>query len=209
MNQLFHLDNPVFKFIEKFWECIFLSILWCVFSIPILTIGASTTALYYTAYKNIRKGKEHVWSCFWSSFKTNFKQSTAFWFILLATGVIFYMDYRMLGQLKNNTIGLLNVMFLVMLVLESAYAVYVFSYLARISDSLRATTKKSMLLAFSHPMITLMIMILNIISIFLIWLSPLLVSIIPALHMLATGFFMERIYSKYLPAGGDHAEKAS
>ena len=51
MNQLFNPDSPVLGFINKIVYCVYLNILWLVCSLPIVTIGASTTALFYVTLK--------------------------------------------------------------------------------------------------------------------------------------------------------------
>ena len=47
MNKFFSLDSPIMVFMSKIADLIFLNILAIVFSIPIITIGASWTAMYY------------------------------------------------------------------------------------------------------------------------------------------------------------------
>ena len=49
MGRFFNYDSPLFSSINKIVDCVFLSLLWFVFSIPIVTMGASTSALYYVA----------------------------------------------------------------------------------------------------------------------------------------------------------------
>ena len=46
LSGFFNYDNPVWRFIGKFGDLIILNVLWFVCSIPIFTIGASTTAVY-------------------------------------------------------------------------------------------------------------------------------------------------------------------
>lgn len=47
MFGLFKYDSPFVQICNKIVDCICLSVLWLVTSLPVLTIGASTTALYY------------------------------------------------------------------------------------------------------------------------------------------------------------------
>ena len=54
LQNLFNYDNPVWRFIGKFGDLIVLNILWIITSIPIVTIGASTTAMYYVTLKLVR-----------------------------------------------------------------------------------------------------------------------------------------------------------
>ena len=67
MNQLFSLDGPLFRFLNKFCDMLILSILWLVFSFPLLTIGASSIQQYHTTQKVIVNNEGYVFSTFWKS----------------------------------------------------------------------------------------------------------------------------------------------
>ena len=54
LQGLFNYDNPVWRFIGKLGDLILLNILWIICSIPVFTIGASTTAVYYVTLKLAR-----------------------------------------------------------------------------------------------------------------------------------------------------------
>ena len=51
-----------------------LNILWFICSLPIFTIGASTTALYYACLKVIRDEESHAWELFFRSFSVLLKK---------------------------------------------------------------------------------------------------------------------------------------
>ena len=75
-------------------DIIWAGLLWLVFSLPLFTIGASSTALYYAVVKSIRHDRGRVSSCFFQSFRSNFRQATLLWllcvgYLLIGIGVIF------------------------------------------------------------------------------------------------------------------------
>ena len=51
MKNLFHVENPVWVFMGKLVDMLILSGLWVICSLPVVTIGASTAALYYVTLK--------------------------------------------------------------------------------------------------------------------------------------------------------------
>ena len=57
MAKLFDMNNPVWRFMGKIADMFLLTLAWFVCSVPIITIGASTTALYYVSLK-MEEGKE-------------------------------------------------------------------------------------------------------------------------------------------------------
>lgn len=52
MNNIFSYDNGFFRVVNKIVDGFWASILWFVFSLPVVTAGASATAFYYTVHKS-------------------------------------------------------------------------------------------------------------------------------------------------------------
>ena len=114
-----------------------LNILWFICSLPIFTIGASTTALYYACLKVIRDEESHAWELFFRSFKENFKQATQLWLILLGAGLFLGADGYILYHLRKSSTGVMAVIWTLILALVIAVSVmyvivllYVFPLLA-------------------------------------------------------------------------------
>lgn len=96
-DRFFDLDNVVWRTIDKIGKIFLLNLLWLICSLPVFTIGASTTALIYTSMK--LSDNEGYWhQNFFSSFKENFKQATALFFIYLAAGAFLAGDFLLGGR---------------------------------------------------------------------------------------------------------------
>lgn len=104
LQGIFNYDNPVWRFIGKLGDLIILNILWIVCSIPVFTAGASATAVYYVTLKLVRDEDDSTIRSFFRSFKSNFKQATAIWLILLAAGIVLGFDFWFFvsGQMPLN-----------------------------------------------------------------------------------------------------------
>ena len=68
------IGSKLYVWAEKISVYIILSALWILFCIPVLTAGASTTALYYAVTKRSLKESESPARDFWHSFKDNLGQ---------------------------------------------------------------------------------------------------------------------------------------
>ena len=101
--RFFSVDNVVWRFIRKIGYLWILNILWVVTSLPVFTIGASTTALYYTCLKIVRNEEGNVTKTFFKSFKENFRQATVIWLILFVIGSFLAFDFYVLYNLRLNT----------------------------------------------------------------------------------------------------------
>ena len=104
MGNFFSTDGPLFEGMAYIINIIYVSVLWILFSIPIITIGASSTALYYTVTKVIRHGRSYIFREFWQSFKSNLKQSTAVWLIYRVMMGILLVDIRVMGAFGTNSV---------------------------------------------------------------------------------------------------------
>ncbi|MDR0923606.1 MAG: YesL family protein [Hungatella sp.] len=149
----FNYDNPVWRFIGKFGDLIILNILWLVCSIPIFTIGASTTAVYYVTLKLARDDDGYTIRSFFKSFKENFKQSTAIWLILLAVGMILGIDMYFFTRLYTGSGSLRTVMvtvFLAMALIYAAIFTYIFPLQARFFNTVKRTFFNAFFMSLRH-----------------------------------------------------------
>ena len=90
---MFKLDSAFVRFLNLIADIFILHVLWFIHSIPIITIGASTTALYYSMMKRIDNDRGSIFSNFRSSFKLNFKQSTILWLIEIVAIIVLVIDF--------------------------------------------------------------------------------------------------------------------
>ena len=88
MRDLCNTDKPLFAVLTKLTYSAYLNILWLVCSLPIVTIGASTTALFYVTLKMAEDRDDGLTRMFFKAFRENFKPATKLWLILLARGVL-------------------------------------------------------------------------------------------------------------------------
>lgn len=137
MNRVFDMNNPVWRFLGMLFDMAVLTVLWFICSLPVVTIGASTTALYYVALKLASNQEGYTVSDFFRSFRSNFRQSAVAWLILLGAGLLLSVDLFLYYNMKNS---FATVMFFVFIILSFVYcmaAAYVFPLLARCETSVK------------------------------------------------------------------------
>lgn len=90
--------NPLFSLLNQLGQLILLSILWTICSLPVITIGASTAALYYTVVKVLRRHQDSLFAAFFREFRNNFLQSLNINMVFCATSASWPIspsrDYR-------------------------------------------------------------------------------------------------------------------
>lgn len=127
MKNFFSYESPVFQVLYKICTCCCLNALWLLCSVPIFTIGASTTALYAVSIKLVRDEDGAIYQQFFRSFRRNFKQATQLWLILLTLGIFLGVDAFVLYHLRLTTTGVLaifwTVLFAVIIAASIVYAI--------------------------------------------------------------------------------------
>ena len=99
------LFDRIFGFLG---QLIALNLLWIVCSLPIITAGASTTALFYCTLKLHKDGDIRVLHDFFKSFKQNFRQSTLIWILMAAAGIFIYMEKEALATMPGSMSQIFN-----------------------------------------------------------------------------------------------------
>ena len=151
------------QFIIKLCYSCFLNLLWAVCSLPVFTIGASTTALWYASLKIIRGQEYNAGALFFRSFKQNFKQATQLWLILLSAGILLGGDIWILLHLRAGTTGTPAVFWTLLLAPVIAASVvfvivllWVFPLLASVDNTNTAMLKNSFLIGTHYLFATIM-----------------------------------------------------
>ena len=146
MNNLFNLDGPVLQFVNKIVYSVYLNILWFICCIPVITIGASTTALFYVTLKISKNEEGSITKAFFHSFKENLRQGTVIWLILLAFGIILGIDGYVLYHMRFENV-FWTLCTAVFCVAAAAYAIilmYIFPLLARFDNTIVAMFKNAL-----------------------------------------------------------------
>lgn len=71
--KIFNLDSPFMQFLSKMTDLLLLNLVAGICCVPIVTIGASLTALNYVTLKMVRNEDCYIFKSYFKSFKENFK----------------------------------------------------------------------------------------------------------------------------------------
>ncbi len=133
--------------VTKLKELFCLNLLWLICSVPIITIGASTTAMYYVAMKSHRGEEVNLTKDFFKSFKQNFGEATVIWVIIAAVGAaIGFFGYKAL-KMTGNFSTVAEVITFIVVFLYAMTIIYVFPILARYDNPVFKTIRFSFAVA--------------------------------------------------------------
>ena len=162
MRNLFNPDNAIMQLITKVVYSAYLNILWFICCIPVITIGASTTALFYVTLKMAKNEEGNITTAFFRSFKENFRQSTIVWIILLAVGIVLGIDGYTLYHLRfeNAFWTVITAVFIVALLAYAIVLMYIFPLMARFDNTTLAMFKNSIMIGMRFLFCTVLMAVI-------------------------------------------------
>lgn len=163
--RLFNLDSPLMQFLTKLTDLVILNLLFLLCCIPIITIGASLTALYTVTLKAAKNEESYITRSFFLAFKNNFKIGTLTWLIVLAIGIILWTDFQILPSIAAPFGTVLQVLLLALSFLYLIAVLYLFPYIARFENTLSGYLKNTFLLAIAYLPYTLLFVAITVLAI--------------------------------------------
>lgn len=202
MGRFFDIDNPVWRFIGKFADILGLNILWFLCSIPIVTIGPATTAVYYVTLKLVRDEEGYTMRSFFKSFKQNLKQGIIIWCIMGGIAIILGLDLYIYlnGGMSGNFQKVMLVIFFAVTFVYMMTMTYVFPVLAKFDNTVKNIIKNAVLISIRHLPQTILMMIINTALVLVaVFIFPPLVFFGLPLIAFFDSYFLVKIFDNYIP----------
>lgn len=158
MNRLFDIEGPLFTTLTRIADLFILNFLFIVCCLPVFTIGASVSALYYVTMKMAANEDCYTVKSFFKAFKENFKKSTVIWIIDAFVGISLFIDYKIIrgdyGKIFNPESKFTNAMF-ILFILASIIWIYVTLYVYPIQAKFENTIKNTIVNALYMSILNL------------------------------------------------------
>lgn len=185
--------------LERLADLFILSVLFLVCSVPLITVGASASALYYAVMKNIRGERGGLSGSFLGTFRKNLRQTLAL-SLLIVVGSALLFVYWLFSSLLPTDSTLYLVYWLVVLV----YSVVLYSTVLYATPIAARTQLKGVelisngfLLAGGNPLKTLLLLALLVVCIVIFSAVPILILMLPATFALLSSYLLEPILDKH------------
>lgn len=140
--KFFSVDSPLYKFMNRLMDVFKLNCMWLLCSLPIVTMGAATTAAYTITLKMVNDEEGYIAGPFWKEFKANLKKGSILGVIALVACYTVYLDFQLYHVAKQH-----NMMFLIVgvigIYLIFMHIVFAFPLLARYENSIVNTMRNS------------------------------------------------------------------
>ena len=198
MSGFFSMDGPFYRIGSLIADIMILSFYWLLFSIPFFTIGTSTTALYYVMTRRIANREGYLFRDFWTSFKSNFKQTTIIWIIFLVVFYILYVNIRnieVVGSMKTIVYPV-QICFCIEVAL---CLIYIFPLNARFELGLKDSFKTAFFMANRHLLTSICCVIIAVAIVYATIATIILFLVAMGLYVFLTSYLFLRIFKKYRP----------
>lgn len=198
--KIFDLDGPVYRVGVEIADFMILTIYWILGCLPIITIGASTSSLFYVFGKKVRGEDAYITKDFIKAYKQNFKQSIPitiilglFWLAVIAYNIM------ILGYNGQAPFALLVVamFFMIEVILMTIYSLGILSRFYMKVSNIFLT---SFVLAHKHILNSLTIVAGTIVIEYAVTRVPFLFVVSPVLIIYMSSVFIQKTFTQHLAA---------
>ena len=193
---------------SKVADLCILNIICVVCCIPVITAGASITAMYYVTLKMVRNEEAYILRSFFKSFKQNFKQATIINLIMLLIGVVLYVDLNVSKAMQGGAGQIFQIIFMAFVLIYFILFLYVYPVLARFYNTIKNTIKNALFMAIRHLPYTVVMVLIAVCPLLLLLVKSYQIQSTLFVLFLLMGFaliaycnsyFLAKIFDIYMP----------
>lgn len=207
MGRFFDMDNKFFRFMGRLADLCILNVLCILCCIPVITAGASITAMFYVTMKMVRNEEAYIARSFFKSFKQNFRQATVINIIMLVIAGVLYVDFRVVKTMPGATSTVFQYLFLIFGILYVMLFTYIYPVLAKFYNSIKNTFRNALLMSVRHLPYTVIMILVSICPILIFYIQSARAQSLLILLFIMVGFaliayvnsyFFVRIFDRYI-----------
>lgn len=172
LDRIFSADNPFNVFMTLVFDIILLHFLYLICCIPIITIGASTTALYTVMLKRAKNDEGYIFKGFFKAFKENFKQSVPLTLLFLLITAILVGDFLIMTRWEISFSALFQGLCCAGAVILAGIVSYVWPLMAKFSNTNRMILNNAWRLAVVNLPRTILLVALHLLPLVLFLFFP-------------------------------------
>jgi uncharacterized membrane protein YesL len=199
MRGFFNLEGPFYKWGSLVADVMILSFMWMLFSLPIVTMGAATSALFYVTTRRIAEREGYITRDFWNAFKSNFKRATGIWMLELVVVTLLLFNIFNIEVVGDMASILLPFQYVFMIEIF-AVSIYLYPLIARFDMKWRQQIKSAFYMANRHLLTTLTCIALAVaIALGVILTNLMLLIVAMGLYAWLSSYMIMRVFKKYRP----------
>ena len=196
----FRYDGSFYTITAKIFDMILLNLLWIIGCLPVITAGASFSALYSVTLHSVKEDGKGVCQEFFRVWRRDLKDSIPVWCAVLATLLVLLLN---LGILREQPPKLVWLFFIVLFALILAFVIVfsscVFPAISTFSMPVKWNVKLALYITVRHLPLSFILAVMFFTMYFAMTAFPWLIIILPSVFALFSGFILEPVFSKHMP----------
>lgn len=170
--KLFDPDSPIMSFLARVADLVILNVLWLLCCLPVVTAGASTTAMYHVARHLQEESTSSVTRDFFRSFKSDFRQATPVYLLLLIPTAAVVMNAWILSAQSSDVVPVyVRAIWMVSALMLTFVVSFVYPVMAYFDDTVWKTLRTAAVLAVAKLPRTVLISAINLLPIIMLFVS--------------------------------------
>lgn len=193
---LFDPENSFWSFLTRIYNLAYAGFLWFLTSLPLFTIGASTTALYSYAFAVTEQRDGYVTRTFFSAFRKNFVKATVIWMGMLLIFAFLFFDGYLASTGGNVVSKVMFFLILAVLIILAMIGVHVFAFLSKWDLSYKEMGKRILLVGLGNLPISFTLLLVNLSFFLLVYAFPPAVLFTQGFIAALCSLFLKTIYER-------------
>ena len=202
---IFSYDSKLTHTLNQIFDFLVLNLLWAVSCLPVITVGAATTALYHTVDKVLRRGEGKLWKEYWRVFRRDWKRATALWAIMLLAFAVMAANWFVASDLESLSSGVRSFMQILSIFLVVFMAIWMqlwFPYLSRFDDPVKRILKNTMAMVMAETGVAFRLLVLIVFVVIMDVLFsryvPVMGLLLPVAYMTSLNRILEKLFARYI-----------
>lgn len=174
---IFAADSKLTVVLNTIGNLMVLNVLALICMLPVVTAGASLTALYTMTMRIVRKEEGFIIRGFFQAFKDNLKKSTVIW--LMGGGLLVFMafDIWLLRSVTGNFGLVYRVLLFVLMFFVGMILMHALALTARFENTVKNTLKNALVIVVSHLPQSALMLVIFLLPVLLLFVSMRFVSV--------------------------------
>ena len=186
---LFSLNSPFARGINKLVMMLYVGILWFLCSLPILTMGAATAALFEVLLQAVKDREGYIARRFIQTFRGNLKQGLQLGIPLVLAQIVFAFDFFYYSLFWGEGYQVQTIVFAVLSLLVLALFPFVFAAMAKFGNTASGHFRMAVTIMLRCPGWTAAVLAIQALTVFLIWFFV----YFPALFIMGISGYLEAV----------------
>lgn len=202
LDRVLSPTGKAMSFIGRMWDYVLVGLYWLIASLPLVTVGAASAALYTVVFRMLNQEDDRILSEFVTAFKDNFRQGTVLWLLQLLLGAFFALDiyFYLLWAAAGQVIGMILLgAFLLATIAYWCATTYLYAYIAKFRCRNMAAVKNSLVLSLRHLPYTLLMILADTVLTVACLATGFLIIALPGAVATLNGWCIKRVFDKYIP----------